>query len=157
MKVTFCWNIKSSTLRKKEKKFNLSLLVRDKKSFVLEVLTSFRKTWLVTREEKKYLGFLLLMLWHNHPCGRKVMNETQVFFKQIWNVLKLITVLYFLCWVEMCLWKIKPALSYCHRDIHSLLLWIFFPCVHSSIPALYIELGNSPMQNTTYLHRWASH
>ena len=44
-----------------------------------------------------------------------------------------------------------PSLSYCHSDAHSLHL---SECLS---PSLFIELRNSPMQNTMHLHRQASY
>ena len=64
------------------------------------------------------------------------------------------------CWNSLCSnvsrnKKKIPFLSYYRSDSHSLhLLECLFP---SLIPALYIELSNSPMQNTMHLHRQASY
>ena len=66
---------------------------------------------------------------------------------------------FFYSWtfVLKCVTKQKniPSLSYCRSNTHSLHL---SECMSPSlIPALYIEFGNSPLQNTTHLHRQPSY
>ena len=52
--------------------------------------------------------------------------QTQHDFIILLIVLKLITVLYFLHWVEICPWKIKTALSDCGSNTYSQLFGEYF-------------------------------
>ena len=78
-----------------------------------------------------------------------------ILFFFIWNYIHKVLANSAAC-VEMCHETKKiPSLSYCRNDTQSLHL---SECLSPSlIPALYIELSNSPMKNTMHLHRQANY